>query len=95
MQSSILCNKNPKISASEQGDRCRWLVCAMLPLSPVQGGHTLWVRPPQGFRFFRLRSFVLSALVSTSDGYFNTLPFLSKRNRLELRTEGLRCVSLC
>lgn len=39
--------------------------------------------------------FCLSALVSTSDGFSNMLLFLNKKNGLELRTEGLWCVSLC
>ena len=48
-----------------------------------------------GIQVLQTPGFCLSALVSTSDGYFNILPFLNKKNRLELRTEGLWCVSLC
>lgn len=50
---------------------------------------------PTGMQFLQTLGFCLSALVSTSDGYFNSSPFLNKKKGLELRTEGLWCVSLC
>lgn len=81
--------RRPSGVVDGEGARCdggqawllHWQPCARLASTETQVLQTL--------------GFCLSALVSTSDGYSNMLLFLNKKNGLELRTEGLWCVSLC
>lgn len=47
-----------------------------------------------GIQALQTLGFCSSALVSTSDGYFKRLPFLNIKKGLDLRTEGLWCVTV-
>lgn len=82
---SVLC---PSAVISKEGTCCDghqpWLPCPRLRTRLASAG----------IQVLQTLGFCLTALVSTSDGYFGMLPFLNKKTRLELRTEGLWCGSL-